>query len=167
MAVEIERKFLVSSDTWRSTAAPGVLIRQAYLAGNGKCSVRARLEGDRASLNIKSWTLGVVRLEYDYAIPGNDAEEMIDQLCAGPVIEKTRYRLDYAGRVWEVDVFHGDNDGLIVAEIELERPDAALELPPWIGEEVSDDPRYYNVCLVEHPYCEWPDSQSAPLPKSP
>jgi len=155
MAVEIERKYLVVGGDWRDEAGPGVFICQAYLANSEKCSVRARIEGERAQLNIKSWNLGIVRLEYDSPIPRKEAEEIIERLCQKPVIEKTRYHIEYAGRTWEVDVFHGDNDGLVVAEIELDHPDEQPDLPSWIGREVSDDPRYYNVCLVKHPYREW------------
>ncbi len=156
MATEIERKFLVRGEAWRAQAAPGVRMRQGYLSGGGRSSVRVRVQGGEAFLNIKSATLGVSRREYDYPIPVNEAEEMLDQLCAGPLIEKTRYEVVHAGHTWEVDVFEGDNAGLIVAEIELEAEDETFATPAWAGEEVSHDPRYYNVCLVKHPYKDWP-----------
>jgi adenylate cyclase len=155
MATEIERKFLVVSEAWRAAAAPGVRFRQGYLAGTGKASVRVRVEGEAANLNIKSATLGVRRQEYEYAIPLADANEMLDNLCSGGIVEKTRYCVPVGGHVWEVDVFEGDNAGLVVAEIELSHEDEAFERPAWAGDEVSHDPRYYNVYLAEHPYKNW------------
>src|SRR3569623_2086534 len=134
MATEIERKFLVIDDSWRTAAAPGVRMRQGYMNGA---------------------TLGVRRREYDYAIPLHDAEELLDQFCAGPLIEKVRYDVKYADHLWEVDVFEGDNAGLIVAEIELDSEDELVEKPAWAGDEVSHEPRYYNVCLVKNPYKNW------------
>jgi len=155
MATEIERKFLVTSDSWRQEANGGTPFRQGYLIGSEKASVRIRIEGERANINIKSATLGVTRQEYEYAIPLDDAETMLDTLCEQPQIEKTRYLVPHEGHTWEVDVFAGDNEGLIVAEIELADEDEAFARPSWLGEEVSDDTRYYNVCLVKHPYSEW------------
>lgn len=155
MGTEIERKFLVKNELWRETADAGTLYRQGYLSGSERASVRVRVEGERANLNIKSATLGVRRQEYEYAIPLSEAEELLDTLCEQPLIEKTRYRVEHAGRLWEVDVFAGDNAGLVVAEVELEAEEAQLELPDWAGDEVSHDTRYYNVCLVHHPYKDW------------
>ncbi len=155
MATEIERKFLVIGDAWRAAADAGVRMRQGYLSGGKQSSVRVRVQGDVAFLNIKSATLGVWRREYDYPIPLADGEEMLDYLCAGPLIAKTRYEIEHAGHVWEVDVFEGDNHGLIVAELELDSEDEVFERPAWVGEEVSHDPRYYNVSLVKHPYKDW------------
>lgn len=155
MATEIERKFRVLGDDWRRVAAPGVRMRQGYLSGSERSSIRVRLQGDEAYLNIKSAALGVRRHEYEYAITRADAEEMLDLLCAWPLIEKVRYKVEHAGHVWEVDVFEGDNAGLVVAEIELASEDEPFEQPAWIGEEVSYDPRYYNVSLVQHPYKAW------------
>ena len=157
MATEIERKFLVNDDSWRRHAAPGVRMRQGYLSGGEQSSVRVRVQGSQAFLNIKSATLGVWRREFDYAIPLQDAEEILDHLCPGPLIEKTRYEVEHAGHTWEVDVFEGDNAGLIVAEIELDHEDEDFARPAWLGKEVSHDPRYYNVCLVKHPYKAWKD----------
>ncbi|WP_303905009.1 CYTH domain-containing protein [Thiohalomonas denitrificans] len=157
MGTEIERKFRVRYDTWREQADAGTRFRQGYLVGSAKVSVRVRIEGQKANLNIKSATLRVTRSEYEYAIPRGEAEEMLDQLCEKPLIEKTRYRLTFAGVLWEVDVFAGDNEGLVVAEVELPSEDATFEVPPWAGEEVSHDKRYYNVCLVKHPYKDWTD----------
>lgn len=157
MATEIERKFLIRDAAWRQQADGGMRMRQGYMHGGERASVRVRVQGDQAFLNIKSATLGVRRREYDYPIPLRDAEEILDNLCAAPLIEKTRYHVEYAGHTWEVDVFEGDNGGLVVAEIELDSEDEVFEKPAWLGEEVSHDPRYYNVCLVRHPYKEWQD----------
>lgn len=159
MAVEIERKFLVTNDGWRAAVKKSGYYRQGYLANmSGNASVRVRIADDHANLNIKSMTLGVTRQEYEYEIPLQDAREMLDNLCIGPVIEKTRHLVDHGDHTWEIDVFNGDNDGLIVAEIELSSEDESFELPAWAGKEVSDDKRYYNVCLAQHPYKEWKDS---------
>ncbi|MEN8169723.1 MAG: CYTH domain-containing protein [Pseudomonadota bacterium] len=157
MATEIERKFLLNSDDWRDSAGAGTHFRQGYIVGAERASVRVRIEGEAANINIKSATLGVRRQEYEYPIPLVDAQELLDTLCEQPQIEKTRYHVSYGEHTWEIDVFTGDNEGLIVAEIELGDEDEAFELPPWAGAEVSDDKRYYNVCLVNHPYSEWQD----------
>lgn len=157
MATEIERKFLVRNDGWRTHARDGIRMRQGYLSGAEGCSMRIRSGGGAAHLNIKSATLGVWRREYEYPIPLSDAEELLDHLCMRPLIEKTRYHVEHAGHIWEVDVFEGDNAGLIVAEIELDSEDEPFEKPAWAGEEVSHEPRYYNVCLVKHPFKEWKD----------
>lgn len=155
MAQEIERKFLLKNDEWRKFADSGQRMRQGYLVGAHKASIRVRTAAEKAWLNIKSATLGVERLEYEYQIPIQDAEQMLSQLCEWPLIEKIRYEVPWQGSVWEVDVFEGENTGLVVAEIELDDPQQQFELPPWIGKEVSDEPRYYNVCLVKHPYSQW------------
>lgn len=157
MGTEIERKFLLRDESWRQQADEGTAFRQGYLIGAEKASVRVRIEGDRANLNIKSATLGVYRQEYEYPIPLADAEEMLDKLCERPQIEKTRHLLRHGDHTWEIDVFAGDNEGLVVAEVELASEDEPFELPDWAGEEVSHDTRYYNVCLVRHPYREWRD----------
>ncbi|MGM0595128.1 MAG: CYTH domain-containing protein [Pseudomonadota bacterium] len=157
MATEIERKFLVTDARWRDAANGGTRFRQGYIVGAERASVRVRIEGERANINIKSATLGVRRLEYEYPVPLNEAEEMLDALCEKPQIEKTRYLVPHGDHTWEVDVFEGENAGLVVAEVELAHEDEALELPPWVGEEVSHDTRYYNVCLVKHPYRNWRD----------
>ncbi len=159
MAKEIERKFLVTSDEWRRQARGSARYRQGYLSSDPGCSIRVRIADGRAWLNLKSATLGVSRTEFDYPIPVVDAEEILERLCSGPVIDKTRWFVDHAGHTWEVDEFHGDNEGLVVAEIELPSEDAPFERPAWVGEEVSHDPRYYNVCLATHPYKDWPEAQ--------
>lgn len=155
MADEIERKFLLRDDRWRAHIERSVRQVQGYLGSVETCSIRIRIEGDKASLNIKSATLGVSRSEYDYPVPKNEAEEILEHLCRKPLIDKTRHFIQAGKHVWEIDEFHGDNDGLIVAEVELAHPDEAFERPDWLGEEVSYDTRYYNVCLVEHPYKDW------------
>ncbi|HEY0721467.1 MAG TPA: CYTH domain-containing protein [Gammaproteobacteria bacterium] len=155
MAVEIERKFLVRNERWRNSADGGVHFRQGYLIGSRQASVRVRIEGDRANLNIKGATLGVRRQEYEYPIPLDEANELLDTLCEKPLIEKTRYTLRHGAHLWEIDCFEGENSGLVVAEIELADEHEPFESPEWLGEEVSDDPRYYNVSLVKHPYREW------------
>jgi adenylate cyclase len=155
MGIEIERKVLVTNDSWREAAGPGMPIKQGYLVGGKDASVRVRLQGETANLNIKSATLGVRRQEFEYAIPLADAEILLNTLCHRPLIEKVRYLVPYASKQWEVDVFEGDNAGLIVAELELQDETEQFESPPWLGEEVSHDPRYYNTCLSQHPYKDW------------
>jgi adenylate cyclase len=155
MAQEIERKYLVKNDSWRDQVFRHVYMRHGYLNDTQQSSVRVRVEGDKAYLNIKSATLGVFRKEYEYPIPVEEANEILTDLASKPLIEKTRHYINYAGHLWELDVFEGDNQGLIVAEVELDHEEEAIELPPWAGEEVSDDPRYYNVCLVKHPFKDW------------
>jgi adenylate cyclase len=155
MAQEIERKFLLTSDAWRGQVRASACYRQGYLSNSGRCSVRVRVAGDKAYLNIKSATLDIVRTEYEYPIPVAEAEEMLAQLCSGLLIEKTRHFVDFGGFVWEIDVFEGVNRGLVIAEIELADRDAEFPRPPWAGAEVSDDPRYYNVYLARTPYTQW------------
>lgn len=155
MAIEIERKFLVKDDSWRQTADAGTRYVQGYLIGSAQASVRIRIEGRHARLNIKSATLGMRRQEFEYEIPLVDAQTMLDDLCEKPLIDKVRYLVDFQGGHWEIDVFAGDNAGLVVAEIELASETDKVALPPWAGKEVTDDPRYYNVSLVRHPYRNW------------
>lgn len=162
MAIEIERKFLVRDDRWRAEASPGVRYRQGYLCTDVDRVVRVRTVGDGGFLTVKGATVGIARLEFEYPIPRANADAMLDRLCPAPLIEKTRYRVPFAGRVWEVDVFAGDNAGLILAEVELPSADAAVVLPPWAGAEVSDDPRYYNSNLARMPYGRWRDGERAP-----
>ena len=155
MPIEIERKYLLRSDDWKQASDQGRYIVQGYLAGSEQASVRVRIEGNRANINIKSATLGVYRKEYEYPVPLEQAREMLDTLCEHPLIEKTRYIVKHDGLEWEIDVFAGENDGLVVAEVELESEDQKINLPDWCGEEVSDDPRYYNVSLGKHPFSAW------------
>jgi adenylate cyclase len=155
MGLEIERKFLVNRDAWRPDRSSGIRYRQGYLSTEPNRIVRVRTAGDEAFLTIKGMTHGIERLEFEYAIPVPDAIVMLDQLCSGPLIEKIRYRQTHAGRVWEIDEFAGVNAGLIVAEVEIPAASTIVELPPWVGREVSDDPRYFNANLVRHPFSEW------------
>lgn len=155
MAVEIERKFLLSNPQWRQWIQRSIVMRQGYLLGSTKASVRVRIAGEQAMLNIKSARLGISRHEYEIPLGLQEATEILDNLCEGPLIEKTRHIVPYAGFTWEVDEFHGENEGLIVAEIELTHEAEVFSRPPWVGEEVSHEPRYYNVCLVKHPFKDW------------
>lgn len=154
MGIEIERKFLVSGDGWRSLGE-GVPYLQGYFCSDPVRSVRVRIEGEVAKLTIKSGGMGLVRKEFEYPIPVDEARQMLDELCEPPLIEKLRYTIQWAGKVWEVDEFSGQNADLIVAEIELSDPSELFEHPPWLGEEVSDDTRYLNSNLARHPYREW------------
>ncbi|MGF1547194.1 MAG: CYTH domain-containing protein [Thiotrichales bacterium] len=157
MAREIERKFLLVNDHWRRHVVRRDHFVQGYLCtGAGlRSSVRVRIGGTQAWVNIKSLSVGIERLEFEYEIPVTDAEEMIAQLCEGPLIEKTRYFVECAGHHWEVDIFEGDNAGLEVAEIELTSPHEVVTFPEWIGTEVTNDLRYYNACLVKKPFKSW------------
>lgn len=150
MPLEIERKFLVTSDAWRA-GARATSIRQGYLSNGGGATVRVRVADGAAFITVKSKTEGHSRAEFEYPIPLAHAEIMLETLCARPLIEKTRYTLQHAGRVWTVDVFEGENDGLVMAEVELEDANDVVELPGWVGEEVTDDPRYRNSALVHAP----------------
>ncbi|MDH4273547.1 MAG: CYTH domain-containing protein [Gammaproteobacteria bacterium] len=155
MAIEIERKYLILNEDWRASVTHAAQYRQGYLTQSGPASVRVRIEGRRAFINIKSATLGISRTEFEYEIPLLDADHLLSHLCIGPTIEKTRYFVPFGGKTWEIDVFSGENAGLVIAEVELSDAQEAIALPPWAGAEVSDDPRYYNVSLVQHPYCSW------------
>jgi adenylate cyclase len=154
MGTEIERKFLVCNDTWRD-GEDGKSLRQGYLCLGPPVAVRVRVGGGEAILNVKKATVALTRNEFEYAIPLGDGEALLAGLCTGFVIEKTRYKVNYAGNGWEVDVFHGANEGLIVAELELDSEDQPFEKPPWAGEEVSHDPRYLNTHLSQRPYSSW------------
>lgn len=154
IAIEIERKFLLCSDDWRGQVRHSEYLAQGYLGGT-RSSVRVRIGGERAWLNIKSQTLGTTRLEFEYEIPRTDAEVMLRELADGPVVSKTRHYVDIGAHVFEIDEFDGDNAGLIVAEVELADADEAFEMPAWLGAEVTDDRRYYNVNLAKQPFRQW------------
>lgn len=154
MADEIERKFLVDTTTWRPRA-DGVHLVQGYLSAHPERVVRVRIAGTAAKLTIKGLTTGIRRVELEYDIPLADAELMIASLCERPLIDKHRYTEQVGAHTWEVDVFHGDNDGLVIAEVELASEDERVELPAWVGAEVSSDPRYYNANLIAAPYSTW------------
>ncbi len=157
MAHEIERKFLLKNDDWRQQIQQSIPQIQGYLGTSESCSIRVRVSAEQANLNIKSATLGISRQEYDYSIPLEEAREILAHLCIKPLIEKTRHIVRVGSHIWEIDEFAGENVGLIVAEVELDSTDESFEKPAWAGEDVSDDPRYYNVCLVKNPYRNWPD----------
>ena len=153
--MEIEHKFLVRNDAWRDHADAGQRMCQGYLAGNERMSIRVRIAGDRAWLNIKHAHSLTVRREFEYLIPLVDAEEILTHVCTLGQVEKTRFRVPVDEHVFEVDVFHGDNAGLIVAEIELDYEGQAFTRPDWLGDEVSHDTRYLNHHLARHPFCAW------------
>ena len=157
MGVEIERKFLVADDAWRTLGEP-VLLRQGYLSTDPARTVRVRIEGDQGVLTINSKSEGASRGEWEYPVPLDEAAELLDRLCERPLVEKYRRRIAHAGFTWEVDEFLGENAGLVVAEIELPSEDAAFDKPDWIGQEVTADKRYYNANLIRFPYSTWPES---------
>jgi len=157
MAVEIERKYLVNSMVWKSQVDEGTKLFQGYMANTQKAAIRVRIAGERAWLTLKSASTGIRRLEFEYSLPIADAEQILDEFCLGQVIHKTRYRLPLGGHVWEIDVFHDANEGLVMAEIELENELENFTLPDWIGQEVSGDKRYYNSYLSQNPYSGWPE----------
>jgi CYTH domain-containing protein len=150
MAAEIERKFLVANDSWRD-GSPGVRMAQGYLSLDPDRTVRVRLAGGNAWLTVKGRTAGITRSEFEYEIPATDARELLE-MCLPSVIDKTRYRLEFGGHVWEVDEFHGENEGLVMAEVELADERVEPELPSWAGLEVSADARYYNASLARRPF---------------
>jgi CYTH domain-containing protein len=154
MGKEIERKFLVKGNSWRALA-PGTKYRQGYLNRAKERVVRVRTIDDKGYLTIKGITLGATRVEYEYEIPVAEAEAMLDELCEKPLIEKNRYKIDYEKLIWEVDEFFGENEGLIVAEVELESEDQDYKKPGWIGDEVTGDPKYFNSNLIIKPYLKW------------
>lgn len=153
MAAEIERKFLVTGGSWND-GSPGIRIAQGYLSLDPDRCVRVRLAGDEAWLTIKGRSEGITRAEFEYAIPPQEARDLLE-ICLPSVIDKTRHRIPFGGHVWEVDVFHGANDGLVIAEVELDDAADSPELPPWVGAEVSSDLRYYNANLATRPFGAW------------
>jgi len=155
MPTEIERKFIAHPQNW-SSLATGESLQQGYLS-RGEATVRVRIQNACATLTIKGKSTGIARAEFEYEIPLADAQQLL-QLCDGPLIEKTRYCIDYQGHTFEVDVFEGDNAGLIVAEVELQSADEKVELPDWIEREVSHDARYFNSNLATNPFCNWRDT---------
>ncbi|MHC5763898.1 CYTH domain-containing protein [Nostoc sp.] len=154
MGKEIERKFLVNGDSWRGLAE-GSVFYQGYIATQDQVTLRVRIVGDKGYLTIKGPRIKYSRSEFEYSIPIEEAQKMLDTLCKHPLIEKTRYRIEWGGFTWEIDEFDGVNKGLILAEAELSDEKQQIELPIWIGEEVSVDPRYFNSNLAKHPFSEW------------
>lgn len=157
MGIETERKYLVKGDDWKKQEK-GQLYQQGYLSSHPDRTVRVRTAGDSGYLTIKGRTTGASRSEYEYPIPYPDAQEMLEQLCEKPIIEKIRYRIDYKGLVWEVDEFQGENRGLVVAEVELTDEQQLVVLPDWVDREVTAEARYYNANLVSHPFSQWDES---------
>ena len=167
MGIEIERKFLVTSDAWRKEAHEVVPMAQGYINdmaamdnGSQKASVRVRIEGAKAWLNLKSRELGHTRQEFNYPLPVGDARTLLG-LCVGGLIDKRRHYVRHEGHLWEVDEFLGENAGLVVAEIELQHADEAFALPAWAGKQVTDALRYYNLALASRPYSRWADGERA------
>ena len=156
MAQEIERKFLIQ-DTSIVNSLAGERLTQGYLSHDKNATVRVLIAGTTGWLTIKGKTVGATRSEFEYPVPQEDARQMLDELCGAGVIDKTRYRLPQGELCWEIDVFHGDNDGLIVAEIELPSEDSPFDKPDWLGEEVTGDARYYNSALSSTPFNQWAD----------
>jgi adenylate cyclase len=154
MKMEIERKFLTRSDAWRSEDKR-VFIRQGYLRADAGGSIRIRIVNEQAILTLKGPSSGISRSEMEYTIPRSDADNLLSELSLGRTVEKWRTCVQYAGHTWEVDEFLGENQGLVVAEIELEEEEELFEAPPWLGPEVSNDPRFFNASLALHPYSEW------------
>jgi adenylate cyclase len=155
MGVEIERKYLVVGDRWRSAVESETRIMQGYIATTRSATVRVRVAGERAFLTIKGMMKGASRAEYEYPIPPEDAEAMLRDLAVTPPIDKVRYRVRCGSHVWDLDVFAGENAGLIMAEVELEAEDERFQIPDWAGEEVTGDGRYYNVNLATKPFRSW------------
>lgn len=160
MATEIERKFLVNGDQWRSLGG-GQRYCQGYLPTQDNVTVRVRIVGEKAYLTLKGPTQGMSRSEFEYDIPVTDAEILLNTLCQRPWIEKWRYRIPMGDLVWEVDEFLGENQGLILAEVELVSEDQTFDLPDWMGQEVTGDHRYYNSNLVNYPYQQWSATEPA------
>ena len=153
MGKEIERKYLLVGDEWKSQGA-GIFFRQGYLNSQKERVVRVRTMGQKAVLSIKGPSVGATRLEFEYEIPFSDCESLLE-LCEQPLIEKTRYKVNFGGLIWEVDEFHAMNEGLVIAECELESEDQIIDKPSWVGNEVTDDSRYYNSNLIANPYKNW------------
>lgn len=158
MAVEIERKFRVTGEAWRSQAHSRRLLRQGYLANTARASVRVRLDAGEGWLSVKSMRGGMTRDEYEVQIAREDAQEMLERLCEGFAIEKWRHLVDYAGHTWEVDEFLAENAGLVIAELELPAEDTPFERPSWLGAEITDEERFYNVRLSQKPFRHWPEN---------
>ena len=158
MALEIERKYLIDLEKI-GTLENGIRIKQGYLSTNKDSVVRVRVKNDKAYLTIKGSNSGIARLEFEYEIPLNEANEMLEKLCQKPVIDKTRYIINHENHTWEVDIFYGDNEGLVVPEVELSSEDEHINLPIWVKEEVSHDDRYFNSNLMKLPFKDWEENK--------
>lgn len=155
MAIEIERKFLLAGDQWREQVLSKSKFSQGYLSRIAERTVRVRVADERGWLTVKGKSCGASRTEFEYEIPVAEAQQMLDQLCEQPIINKWRYRVEFKGHLWEIDQFLGNNEGLVVAEVELKREDEEFSRPNWLGREVTHDHRYFNSNLIEHPFKEW------------
>lgn len=153
--LEIERKFLLAGDGWRAAADQGVAIRQGYLTSEPGLSVRVRVKGERGYLTIKAGCNALARHEYEYEIPLADAEAMLKTVARAAPLVKRRYHVRHGAHLWEIDVFEGDNEGLIMAEVELQATDEKVDLPSWVGPEVTGDPRFFNAYLSQRPFKTW------------
>ncbi len=154
MAIEIERKFIIKNNEWHTPEIMGLSMKQGYLTNSPESVVRIRMAGEQAFITVKGKTKGATRLEFEYEIPVTDALEMLE-LCQKPLVEKIRYMIYYRGFEWSIDIFSGSNQGLAVAEIELDSEEQCFEIPPWARREVTEDPRYYNSNLINHPFNSW------------
>lgn len=162
MPFEIERKFLVTSNGWQGGSKVKGLIQQGFIKTANHTVVRIRTMGEQAWLTIKGEPPAdnpTTRAEFEYPIPHADAQTMLSTLCNGGMVEKVRHLADYGGHTWEIDVFAGKNEGLVLAEVELPAADTAVRLPPWAGPEVSTNHAYTNAALAQVPYTSWPDDQ--------
>jgi len=157
MALEIERKFLVINDSWKSQVVRSHVLKQGYLASSPGPTVRIRTSDESAFLTIKGKTIGISRVEFEYEVPMEEALDLL-KLSANTPIEKTRHIIKTDGHVWEIDVFEGANQGLVLAEVELRSEDEQVVLPAWIGSEVSHDPRYFNSYLSKNPFSNWKEN---------
>jgi len=155
MGIEIERKFLVQNDSWRGQVIDESRLQQGYICNQSNATVRVRIGNGKAVLNVKSATVGIRRSEFEYEIPLQEGEAILESVARKPIIDKVRYRVRHGAHVWDLDVFEGENQGLIVAEVELASEDESFDKPGWAGDEVSGDPRYYNASLVTCPYSQW------------
>lgn len=153
MGKEIERKYLLKGDGWKGV--PGTHYCQGYLNSVKERTVRVRTINDKGFLTVKGISVGATRLEYEYEIPVKDARELLSELCEKPLIEKSRFKVEFGGLIWEIDEFYGENEGLAFCEVELSSEDQVIELPDWVGKEVTCDPRYFNSNLIKHPYKNW------------
>jgi len=163
MAREIERKFLLTNNDWKVLAYQETRFAQGYLNDisdqSAKSSVRVRIEGEQANMNIKSLEIGLSRDEYEYEIPLSEGKRILETLAVGPVIEKIRYLVKVNTHTWEIDEFFGDNAGLVVAEVEMNSEQETFDIPSWAGREVTEEVRFYNVSLSKRPFNSWSEDE--------
>jgi adenylate cyclase len=161
MGLEVERKYLVANECWRRHVGPGTPYVQGYVSVDPERSVRVRIAEGKATLNVKREVTSAIRDEFEYPIPAEDADQILASICIQPLVEKTRYTVQAGDLKWEIDEFSGANRGLVIAEVELEDDRRQIVAPDWVGEEVTGDPRYFNINLVKHPYSEWANGERA------